>query len=185
MVKNYDRLFEMLPEEMKPDDNATSFKEILAIYCKHADGGDALNECYGNLLDVRNAQDEELDLVGAMFGIFRDIKGEGDEYFRYRIIRTTVARKIPTTIPELQQAIDSTVTSGKLYVFENHDNLPCNVYLTGTADEDSIRRSVDAITSFLPAGVRIVIAVVQFSTWQNIKDQYISYQSMVDLGVIW
>lgn len=184
IVKNYDRIFEMLPSEMKGDEFATNFKEIFKIYCGHADTGDILSYDYGNLLDIRGVSNEALDLIGAMYGIFRET-AESDEVFRYRIMRTITARKVPTTIPQLQQAVDSIVTDGKLYVLENHDNLPCNVYLTGTADEDSIRRAVDAITAFVPAGVRIVIAVVQFSTWQNIKDQYISWQSMADLGVIW
>jgi hypothetical protein len=110
---------------------------------------------------------------------------EADVDFRIRILRTLTARKIPTTIPELQQAIDSVVTGGKLHVYENHMGGACNVYLTGTADEDSIKNAVESIKAFLPAGVMIVIAVVSFEIWLSVREQYDTWNSLLELDLIW
>ena len=181
---NYERLFSMLPTELKPSDKATMFKTILGVYASYADTGDTLNASYGNVLDIFSAVAGEIDFIGAMYGIFR-YDGELDSPFKERIINTVINRKTPTTIPELQQAMDAVVDSGKLYILENHQGKPCNVYLTGTSNEQSINRALTLVRQFLPAGVRSIIPIVSFEKWQNIKDQFTSWDSLGEEGYIW
>lgn len=181
---NYERVIGMLPSELKQDGRATMFKHIIGIYSSYADGGDILNNAYGSVLDIFGAVSEEIDFIGAMYGIFRN-ENETDEMLRERITNTVINRKTPTTIPELQQAMDAIVSSGKLYILENHQGKPCNVYITGTSDEESINRALSLIRQFLPAGVRSIIPVASFEKWQNIKDQFTSWNSLGEEGYIW
>lgn len=183
-MENYNRLFEMLPNEMKPDDRSNMFKDFLKIYGEYADSGDTLNRCYGGLLDVYGAHKEELDFIGAMFTVFR-LDFETDDSFKNRIVSTVIERKVPTTIPELQQAIDAIVTNGRLYILENHNGMPCSVYITGTADEESVNRAISLVKRFLPAGIKLIIPVVSFDIWQNIRDQFVSWESLGETGYIW
>ena len=174
----------MLPTELQGADKAPMFKELLGIYAEYADAGDALSNSYGGVLDIYGANGSEIDFIGSMYGVFR-YASEEDEIFRNRIVSTVIERKTGTTLPELQEAIDSVVETGKLYILENHDGLPCNVYLTGTADETSVDRALSLIRKFLPAGVRSIVPVASFEAWQNISDQFTSWGSLGDEGFIW
>lgn len=183
-VKTYDKLYEMLPNELKPDECATNIKAVLKIYASYCDSGDKLTNEYRELLDIYTAVGNEIDFIGAMFSVFRDIE-EVDSDYKNRIVSTIQNRKTPTTIPEIQQAINSIVESGHLYVLENHNGKPCNIYLTGTADSESINRALNLIDSFLPAGVYSIVPIVSFETWQNIKDQFPTWDSLGLEGYIW
>lgn len=184
MIKTADRVIGMLPYEMQDPNNSINLKKILGIYGDIVDLGDEFTQHYRDVLDIYGAVGQEIDFIGAMYDVFR-ISGEQDEPYRERIITTIVKRKTPTTIVELQQAVDSIVTVGKLYVMENHNDRACNVYLTGTADEDSIRRSISLIRNFLPAGVYALIPIVSFATWQNVKDQFDYWSSLKKDDIIW
>lgn len=180
----YERLYDMLPNELKPDDCATNIKTVLRLYASYCDSGDKLTSEYRELLDIYTANGSEIDFIGAMFGVFREID-EQDTPYRNRIIKTIQNRKTPTTIPEIQQAINAVVETGQLYVLENHNGKPCNIYLTGTADSDSINRALNIIDSFLPAGVYSIVPIVSFERWQNIKDQFPTWESLGLEGYIW
>ncbi|MGL5803125.1 MAG: hypothetical protein ACRCX7_11125 [Cetobacterium sp.] len=184
MIKSYERVFDMLPEELKQEDMATDFKFILKVYASYCESGDSLSYKYGELLDIYGATGGEIDFIGAMYLVFREDL-ESDEAFRNRIVSTLINRKTPTTLPEMQQAIESVISSGRLYVLENHDNKPCNIYLTGTADSESINRALALIKEFLPAGILFLVPVVSFEKWQNIKDQFPSWESLGLDGYIW
>lgn len=184
MADNIKRLDSMLPTELKGDDRAPMFKAMIALYAQYADEGDYLSERYRMVLDIYSAVGSEIDFIGAMYGVFRDPE-ELDEPFKNRIVATIIERKTSSTLPELQEAIDSVTESGKLYILENYGNRPCNIYLTGTADEVSIKRSVELIKKFLPAGVMSIIPVASFDKWQNVKDQFTTWSSLGDEGFIW
>lgn len=183
-VNTYDKLYEMLPNELKPEECATNIKTVLKLYASYCDSGDKLTYEYRELLDIYTAIGNEIDFIGVMFSVFRDI-GEEDTPYKNRIIKTIQNRKTPTTIPEIQQAINSVVETGQLYVLENHNGKPCNVYLTGTADSDSINRALILIDSFLPAGVYSIVPIISFEAWQNIKDQFPTWDSLGLEGYIW
>lgn len=174
----------MVPTELRGEDMATNFKMFLGVYASYADVGDNLSREYGTMLDIYGATGEQIDFIGAMYGLFR-LDFERDSDFRNRITATVIERKVPSTLPELQQAINAITSTGALYLMENHGDKPCNVYLTGTADEDSINRSLLLIRRFLPAGVKSIIPVVSFERWQNIKDQFSSWDSLGEEGYIW
>lgn len=180
----YEKLYDMLPNELKPDDCATNIKTVLRLYASYCDSGDRLTAEYRELLDIYTATGSEIDFIGAMFGVFREID-EQDTPYRNRIIKTIQNRKTPTTIPEIQQAINAVVETGKLYVLENHNGKPCNIYLTGTADSDSINKALNIIDSLLPAGVYSIVPIVSFERWQNIKDQFPTWESLGLEGYIW
>ncbi|MGL5713864.1 MAG: hypothetical protein ACRCX2_12650 [Paraclostridium sp.] len=184
MVNSYERVYSMLPEELKKDGMANDFKLILKIYASYCDSGDVLNSRYGELLDIYGATNGEIDFIGSMFLVFRE-NYESDEDFRNRIIATLINRKTPTTLPEMQEAIQSVVESGDLHILENHNDKPCNIYLTGTADSESINRALEVIKKFLPAGIMFLVPVVSFEKWQNIKDQFPTWESLGLDGYIW
>lgn len=184
MSNTYVKLYDMLPSELVPDGNAENIKTILKVYATYCDSGDLLSRDYAEMLDIYSAVGGEIDFIGAMFSVFRNIEEQDNDY-RNRIIKTIQNRKTPTTLPEIQQAVDSIVDSGRLYILENHNNKPCNVYLTGTADSESINRALNIVHSFLPAGVYAIIPVVSFDTWQNIKDQFPKWESLGLDGYIW
>lgn len=180
----YEQLLKLLPYEMQSDENSTDFKKILYIYSKLTNSGDELNRKYGEVLDIYGANGYEIDFIGNMYGTFR-FEEESDDLYRDRIISTLISRKTPTTLPELQQAIDSIVRTGKLYVLENYDGRVCNVYLTGDSDEESINRAYKLVNQFLPAGVYAVIPVVLFNRWQDVKDKFSTWGSLEEEGYIW
>lgn len=184
MVENYTRLFSMLPTEMKPDDKSVNFKTILGVYSEFADYVDEKNETYGNTLDIYEATGQRVDFIGALYAVFRNTN-ESDNDYRERIISTVIERKVPTSLPRLQEAVDSIVSSGRVYILENHQGKPCSVYLTGTADSDSTNKALKLVKRFLPAGVGLIVPVVAFDTWQNVKDQFPSWDSIGQDGYIW
>lgn len=183
-ISTYEKVFDMLPTELKEDGCATNIKAVLRLYASYCDSGDKLNVEYRELLDIYTAVGSEIDFIGVMFGVFREI-AEEDGPYRNRIVKTIQNRKTPTTLPEIQQAINSVVESGNLYVLENHNGKPCNIYLTGTADSESINRALNIIGSFLPAGVYSIVPVVSFETWKNIKDQFPTWGSLGLEGYMW
>ena len=184
MNNNYKFVFNLLPSELKPEDNAKNIKKLLNIYGNVCDVGDNLNIKYSEIIDIYKATDTELDMLGGMFAVYR-ITGEEDEAYRDRIIREIINRKTPTTLPEIQQAIDSIVEGGKLDIKENYNNRVCNVYLTGTANYKSIVKALNLSKAFLPAGVYVIVPVVSFKIWQSIKDQFDTWQSLMDRDYIW
>lgn len=180
----YENLLNLLPSRLKEDGNAENLKKIIKVYSDITSNNDESNLRYGNLLDIYGAVGGEIDFIGNMYYVFRTV-GEADSIYRDRIVSTIIARRTPTTIPEIQNAIDSVVSSGHLSVLENYNNSPASVYLTGTADEESILRSLDLAKRFLPAGVSLYVPIVSLNTWQSVKDQFTAWQSLEDENYIW
>lgn len=184
MGVTYDYVSTLLPSELGIDGNASNLKEVLKIYSIVGDIGSTKTEEYGDLLDILGAEGITLDYIGNMFAVNR-LDLESDDDYRNRIIGTNIERKTPVSIPEMQQAINSVVLDGALTILENHQNKAANIYLTGTSSEEDIRRALSVISVFLPAGVRLIVPVVSFSTWNNIKTQFTSWQSLTDEEYIW
>lgn len=184
MIATNLRALDDLPQELKPEDRAGNLKKIIKIYGKTCDENDVLSKDYGELLDIETAKGQEIDLIGAMLTIFRN-DHEEDEDFKTRILATIINRKTPTTIPEIQQAIESVIGEGKLYVFENHTGKPANIYITGTANSDEVDKAFALIRGLLPAGIRLVIPVVSFETWGHVRDQFPTWESIGQDGYIW
>lgn len=180
----YEKLVGLLPQKMLEDGYAENFKKVLKIYADITSINDNENIKYGRILDIYGAEGAGIDFIGNMYYVFR-IEGESDLIYRERIINTVIARRTPTTIPELQQAIDSIVENGKLHIYENHRGDSASVYITGSANEDDVRRSFSLIKEFLPAGVGLTVPVVTFLKWQNIKDQFRTWNSLQEEGYIW
>lgn len=224
----YEEILSLLPSELLVEGNANNIKKVLSIYSTITGVGDELNEDYGAILDIYGATGQQLDFIGAMFAVFRyDL--EADETYRTRILADIIKKRTPTTLPDIQGAVDSIVNSGKLYVMENYRvtnskdvpntkikgaigvedgdfgywdtnstdeengfssrdyiyGIPCNIYLTGTADEQSITTTIEVLKNILPAGVFILVPVASFDTWQNIYNQFSLWQSLLDEGYIW
>lgn len=184
MVDNFKIIFDMLPAELQPEENATNIKKLLVVYSKYCDDNDELTINYSELLDIYKATDRGLDFIGYMFATFRE-QEESDDDYRDRIIKTLINRKTPTTIPEIQQAIDAITRSGNVDVKENWNGKPANIYLTGTAKYEDIKNALNISKSFLPAGVYVIVPVVSFKIWQSIKDQFDTWQSLMDRDYIW
>lgn len=180
----YEKLVGLLPQKMIDDGYAENFKKVLKVYSDIASINDNENVGYGKILDIYEAVGNGIDFIGNMYAVFR-VEGEPDLIYRERIINTVIARRTPTTIPELQQAIDSIVENGKLHIYENHRGDSASVYITGSANEDDVRRSFSLIKEFLPAGVGLTVPVVTFAKWQSIKDQFRTWESLKDEGYIW
>ena len=180
----YDYVSSLLPSELAIEGNASKIKEVLKIYSVVGDIGSTKSEDYGNLLDIIGAEGVTLDYIGNMFAVNR-LDFEIDEDYRNRIIGTNIERKTPVTLPEIQQAINSVVVNGTLTILENHQNKPSNIYLTGTSDEDDISRALAVVSTFLPAGVGLIVPVVSFPIWDSIKTQFTSWQSLTDEEYIW
>lgn len=180
----YDEIFELLPNVLKEEGVATNFKKVLEVYAQTTSYNDRDSVRYGNVLDIYSASNGEIDFIGNMYYVFRII-GETDYDYRERIISTIISRRAPVTLPEIQQAVDSVVDNGKLYILENHQGKPANIFITGTANEDSIRRTLSLTKEFLPAGVGLFVPVVSFNKWQSIKDQFTTWQSLKDRDFIW
>ncbi|MGL5711507.1 MAG: hypothetical protein ACRCX2_00690 [Paraclostridium sp.] len=180
----YEKLFELLPSALKEEGVATNFKKILEVYAETTSYNDEESIRYGNMLDIYGAKNGEIDFIGNMYSVFRNT-GETDYDYRERIISTIISRRTPVTLPEIQQAVDSVVDNGKLYVLENHQGKPANIFITGTANEDSIRRTLSLTKEFLPAGVGLFVPIVSFPTWQSIRDQFTTWQSLKDRDFIW
>ncbi len=184
MISTYEFLESLLPYELAREGNAIKFKKIIGAYSELSDEGMDKEITYGDLLDVMTVKGTLLDGLGNMFLVTR-LPDEDDEDYRNRILNSTIERKIPVTVPEIQKAVDAVVTSGRLIVRENHGNRHANIFLTGTADEASIKRALVSIQKFLPTGVSLIVPIVSFDTWQNIKDQFSSWQTLKDSNYIW
>ena len=180
----HDEILSLLPYEIQREGNGENIKKILKVYSDILSVNDNESVKYGNMLDIYSAVGTGLDFIGNMYSVFRET-GEKDDIYRDRIINTIINRKTPTTIPELQQAIDSIVVNGRIFIRENHSDRPASVYLTGTAGEEGVSRSLGLVRQFLPAGVGLYVPVVSFETWQQINDQFTSWESLSDEGYIW
>lgn len=211
-INNYLNVFNMLPNELKQEENAKNVKKMLDIYGVIADGGDKLNKVYGEMLNIEDCSGLALDLLGAMVLIHRDStnlgvmeasvlnvgnvnpelagfydeKGiEDDDIYRMRILSSIASRKNQTTIPQIQEAINSISGEGNLYVLENHSGYPANIYITGSADSRTIDTSIKTVKSLLPAGVSLIVPIVSFDIWNNIKNQFPTWDSLDLEGYIW
>ncbi len=113
----YEEILELLPSELKLEGRAINLKKVLELYAKIASEGDSLSSDYGSLLDIYKATGDSLDFIGATYSIWR-YDFESDEDYRNRIISENITRKTPTTIPALQEAVDSVVDG--LNIYENY-----------------------------------------------------------------
>ena len=48
-----------------------------------------------------------------------------------------------------------------------------------------VEKALKISKSFLPAGVYVIVPVVSFKIWQSIKDQFDTWQSLMDRDYIW
>jgi len=184
MIDSSEFIKNLLPYELLRDGNSVNFKKLLAVYGGFSDSGYAEEESYGNILDIIETSGSSLDNLGNMFYVSRNI-GESDDLYRDRILNTNIERKTPVSIPEIQEAIDSIVTEGKLSILENYNGRNANVYITGTANESSIIRAISAIGKFMPTGVALIIPVVSFSSWESVSNQFSTWESIQADEYIW
>ena len=182
--ETYKRVVDMLPYEIKKDGSGENIKKIFKVYAKYTDKNDELTENYGNLLDIYSLKGYSLELIGGVFLVFRDT-GEDDDSYRDRIIKSIIKRKTPTTVPAIQEVVDSVVTDGTLDVRENHRGLSGNIYLTGRAAPQSIKRAVNLSESFLPAGVRMVYPIVAREIWGDLLVNFKTWNDINDNSFIW
>lgn len=180
----YDGLINLLPEIMKEEDNSKNFKNILKAYAEACKFIDDKTSLHGEFLHLYSCTGQDLNNLGYLYSVLRE-RGESDEDFRTRIIDTISKRKTAVSLPEIQQTIDSIVDSGKLWILPNYDDNPCNVYITGTANELDIKRASKVAYSLLGAGIGVTIPVYSFNTWQNIKDQFSTWGSLGQQDYIW
>jgi len=180
----YDEMINLLPELLKEEGNATNFKKIIEAYANLCEYVDKKISDSNRLLDVYYCTGEMLDNLGLMFYVVR-LDGEDDEDFRTRILEAINKRNTPTTLPEIQEAVDSIVSSGKLYVLPNYNNEPCNIYVTGTADDLDISRAMQIIPNLVAAGIETIVPIYSFGSWENVKNQFSTWESLSQENYIW
>ena len=180
----YEHILSLLPHNMQSEGNATNIKKILKVFSKYLNKDKESDDMYSFLLSSDVASGRLLDLLADMFYVYRE-DGETDEKLRKRLIAIIISRKSGNTLPSIIKTVNSLVETGKINVHENFEGLPANIYLTGHASTEEFNYVYDVVIDILPVGVRLVIPLLRFGTWQDILDFAGSWNNIVNHGYVW
>lgn len=180
----YEKVISMLPHKLKEPENAINLKKMLKVFSKFLEEDQQKSYKYNMLLSINDLSGSELDVLADMYYVYR-LPNESDEDFRIRIVQQLLIKKSRNSIPSIQNIINRLLSSGRVFIHENHSGGPANVYLGGNATNKEMNLIYDTIAGIIPAGVRIIFPIFRLDTWQVVKDSADTWGEIKDSKFIW